>query len=45
MTTAVPMTVIMAITAVLSLTMLLVGSARITNPVLLQEGSEAAVIH
>ncbi|WP_223233460.1 multidrug effflux MFS transporter [Chitinophaga sp. CF418] len=45
MTTAVPMTLIMAATAVLSLTMLLVGRTRITNPVLLHEGSEAVAIH
>jgi MFS transporter, DHA1 family, multidrug resistance protein len=39
------MTIIMATTAVLSLTMLLVGRTRITNPVLLQEGGDAVVIH
>jgi DHA1 family bicyclomycin/chloramphenicol resistance-like MFS transporter len=44
-TSAAPMTLLMAVTAIMALTMLLLGRVRITNPVFLQDGGDAVVLH
>ncbi|WP_236059894.1 multidrug effflux MFS transporter [Chitinophaga rhizophila] len=44
-TSAVPMTMLMAATAILSVTALFVGGLRITNPVFLHDGADTAVLH
>lgn len=43
--TPVPMTMLMALTAIVAVTVLFVGALRITNPVFLHDSSDAIVLH
>ncbi|WP_238429831.1 multidrug effflux MFS transporter [Chitinophaga agri] len=43
--TAVPMTMLMAVTAIIAVTVLFIGAMRITNPVFLHDSSDAVVLH